>query len=104
VDTLGINYSIMTHVPNRGGPISRHIVMDDADLKPGPGRLSLPLMLSRDGYWCMYTRYSPRIPLCPDCRQWLRDRSHAVAEAQAVVSFYEVASETVATEGKASGR
>lgn len=103
MDTLGIDYSIMTHVPERGGSISRHIVMDDADLKPGPGRQSLPLMLSRDGYWCMYTRYSPRIPLCPECRQWLRDRHRALTEARAAVSFYEIANETVGTEGKSGG-
>jgi hypothetical protein len=102
VDTLGMNYSIMTHIPDDGGPISRHIVPDDAEIKPGPGRLSLPLMLSRDGFWCMYTRYSPRVPLCPECRQWLRSR-RAVTQAQAAVSFYEVASETVGTEGNQGG-
>lgn len=103
MDTLGINYSIMTHVPEGDGPISRHIVMDDAPMKPGRGRLSLPLMLSRDGFWCMYTRYSPRIPLCPECRQWLRNRGRALSTARQAVSFYEVASETLGTEGKQGG-
>lgn len=81
MDTLGLNYSIMTHVPDEDGPVSRHIVMDDADIRPGPTRLSLPLMLSLDGFWCMFTQYAPRVPLCPECRQWLRDRHRSKVAA-----------------------
>jgi hypothetical protein len=103
VDTLSVKFSIMVHVPDEGGGVSRHIVMDDAPMKTGPSRLSLPLSLSRDGYWCAWTRYAPRIPLCPDCREWLRNRARAANEARAAVSFYEVASESVDTEGETSG-
>ena len=95
MDRLGLGYSIMVHVPEDGsGRASRHIVMDDSEVKAVPGLLSLPLMLSRDGFWCMYTRYGPNVPICPDCRTWLRDRvrrrSAALAEARS--SFYEIAS------------
>ncbi len=90
VDNLGLSFSIMTHAPDEG-PVSRHIVMDDAEVRPGPTRLSLPDMLSIDGFWCIFTRYAPKVPLCPDCREWLRERHRQKVAAQPpAASIYEV--------------